>query len=64
MELQAHLYLDLQLEIMIVNYVFDLLLSCFSQGFFISSDNFFTSAKFIGSGMKWEAYEPDSPKGG
>ena len=27
------------------------------------SDNFFTSAKFLGSGMKWETSEPDSPKG-
>ena len=29
----------------------------------MSSDNFVTSAKFLGSGMKWETYEPDSPKG-
>ena len=35
----------------------------FSQGFFIWSDNFVTSAKFVGSGMKWETSEPDSPKG-
>ena len=27
------------------------------------SDNFFTSEKFLGSGMKWETSEPDSPKG-
>ena len=34
----------------------------FSQGFLIFSDNFFNSAKFLGSGMKWETSEPDSPK--
>ena len=34
----------------------------FSQGFLIFSDNFVTSEKFLGSGMKWETYEPDSPK--
>ena len=27
------------------------------------SDNFVTSEKFLGSGMKWETSEPDSPKG-
>ena len=27
------------------------------------SDNFVTSAKFLGSGMKWETFETDSPKG-
>ena len=27
------------------------------------SDNFVTSAKFLGSEIKWETYEPDSPKG-
>ena len=26
-------------------------------------DNFVTSEKFLGSGMKWETSEPDSPKG-
>ena len=36
----------------------------FRQGFFMSSDNFVTSEKFLGSGMKWETSEPDSPKGG
>ena len=30
----------------------------------MSSDNLITSAKFIGSRMKWEISEPDSPKGG
>ena len=35
----------------------------FSQGFFMFSDNFVTSVKFLGSGMKWETSEPDSPKG-
>ena len=30
----------------------------------MSSDNFVTSEKFLGSGMKWETSEPDSPKGG
>ena len=30
----------------------------------MSSENFVTSAKFLGSGMKWENSEPDSPKGG
>ena len=34
----------------------------FSQGFLIFYDNFVTSAKFLGSGMKWETFEPDSPK--
>ena len=34
----------------------------FNQGFLIFFDNFFTSAKFLGSGMKWESSEPDSPK--
>ena len=28
----------------------------------MSSDNFVTSEKFLGSGMKWETSEPDSPK--
>ena len=32
----------------------------FSQGFLIFSDNFVNSEKFLGSGMKWETYEPDS----
>ena len=36
----------------------------FNQILFMLSDNFVTSAKFIGSGMKWETYEPDSPKVG
>ena len=27
------------------------------------SDNFVTSEKFIGYGMKWETSEPDSPEG-
>ena len=27
------------------------------------SDNFFNSAKFLGSGIKWETSESDSPKG-
>ena len=27
------------------------------------SDNFITSENFLGSGMKWETSEPDSPKG-
>ena len=35
----------------------------FSQGLFMSSDNFLTSAEFLGSGMKWGIYEPNSPKG-
>ena len=35
----------------------------FSQGFFMLSDNFFTSTEFLGYGMKWETSEPDSPKG-
>ena len=30
----------------------------------MSSEIFFTSEKFLGSGMKWETSEPDSPKGG
>ena len=34
----------------------------FNQGFLIFSDNFVTSAKFLGSVMKWETSEPDSPK--
>ena len=34
----------------------------FIQGFLIFSDNCFTSEKFLGSGMKWETSEPDSPK--
>ena len=28
------------------------------------SENLVTSEKFIGSGMKWEISEPDSPKSG
>ena len=36
----------------------------FSQVFFILSDIFFTLAKFLGSGMKWETSKPDSPKSG
>ena len=35
----------------------------FSQGLFMFSDNFVTSAKFLGYGMKWETSEPDSTKG-
>ena len=35
----------------------------FSQSFLIFSDNFVTSAKFLGSGIKWETSEPDYPKG-
>ena len=34
----------------------------YNQGFLIFSDNFVTSAKKLGSGMKWEASEPDSPE--
>ena len=34
----------------------------FNQGFLIFSDIFVTSAKFLGSGMKWETSEPDYPK--
>ena len=34
----------------------------FNQGFLIFSENFVTSAKFLGYGMKWETSEPDSPK--
>ena len=30
----------------------------------MSSGNFLTSAKFLGSVMKWETHESDSPKGG
>ena len=30
----------------------------------MSSDNFVTSEKFLGYGMKWETSEPDSPKVG
>ena len=33
----------------------------FSRGFFMFSDNFVISAKFLGSGMKWETSERDSP---
>ena len=36
----------------------------FSQGLFMSSDNLVDSEKFLGYGMKWEIYEPDSPKCG
>ena len=35
----------------------------FSQVFFMLSENFVTSEKFLGPGMKWETSEPDSPKG-
>ena len=34
----------------------------FNQGFLIFSDNFVTSAKFLGYGMKWETSEPYPPK--
>ena len=34
----------------------------FNQGFLIFSNSFVTSVKFLGSGMKWETSEPDSPK--
>ena len=30
----------------------------------MTSDNFVTSAKCLGYGIKWETSEPDSPKGG
>ena len=30
----------------------------------MSSEIFFTSANFLGYGIKWETSEPDSPKGG
>ena len=36
----------------------------FNQDFFLSSDKFVTSEKFLGSGMKWETSEPYYPKGG
>ena len=35
-----------------------------SQGLFMLSENYFTSEKFLGYGMKQETSEPDSPKGG
>ena len=35
----------------------------FSRGLFMSSDNLVTSAKFLGSGMKWENSEPGFTKG-
>ena len=34
----------------------------FNPGFLIFSANLVTSAKFLGSGMKWDTYEPVSPK--
>ena len=34
----------------------------FNQGSLIFSANLVTSAKFLSSGMKWDTYEPDSPK--
>ena len=34
----------------------------FNQGFLVFSDNFVTSEKFLGSGMKWDTSEPDYPK--
>ena len=64
MELQVHLHFGPQLENS--DYWLDFLSLwefAFSQGFFILSDNFVTSEKFLGSGMKWENSEPDSPKG-
>ena len=35
----------------------------FGQCFFMFSDNFFTSSKFLSSGIKWETSESDYPKG-
>ena len=35
----------------------------FSQDSFMSSEKNLTSETFLGSGMKWETYEPDTPKG-
>ena len=36
----------------------------FSQGLFLPYDFFFTFAKLIGLGKKWETSEPDTPKCG
>ena len=35
----------------------------FRQGLFMPSGIFVTSEHFLGSGMKWGIFEPDSPKG-
>ena len=40
----------------------DMMRVAFSQGFLNFSDNFVTSAKFLGSGIKWETSEPDATK--
>ena len=64
MELQVHICLDIQLEKSDFSFFLVSLRSAFSQGFFISYDKFLTSEKFLRSGMKWETFEPDSPKGG
>ena len=48
---------------LLIRFLISLIVS-FSQGFFMSSDNFVTSEKFLVSGIKWETYEPDSTKGG
>ena len=63
MDLQVHLSLDLQLEKSNFDSIFISSEVAFSQGFFMSSDNFFTSEKFLGYGMKWESSEPDYPNG-
>ena len=48
--------------LLLIRFFFSLRVA-FSQGFLMFYDNFVTSAMFLGSGMKWETSEPDSPKG-
>ena len=63
MELQVNLSLDLQLEKYYLLIRFSIYFWIdFILSFFMSSDNYLTPEKFLGSRMKWETSEPDSPK--
>ena len=44
----------LKLRVLLLIILFISLRVAFSQGFIMFSDSFFTSAKFLGSGIKWE----------
>ena len=49
-------------ESLVIDEIIYLLKSSFQPSFLIFSANLVTSAKFLGSGMKWETSEPDYSK--
>ena len=63
MELLVHLHFDLQKRrfLLLIRFFISLMVA-FILGFLIFSDNFFTSAKFLGSGMKWGILSQILPK--